>query len=141
MFLTTLSSQREAFTDMAEPANHDTTMSLRGFSSGVDGAKEKAVRDDDVRNEATQKGSHKKIQDTRQQQAHVKLVEKVDEGDSQVELRTPPTMERNLFLSALANGRLAVSKKCLTLLYRITRKSTPSTPRVCQNYVSTLPDE
>lgn len=101
---------------MAEPAKHDTTMGLRGFSPSVDGAKEQAVRDNDVRNEATQKGSQIRIQDTRQQLAHVQLVEKVDEGDSQVELRTPPTMERNLFLSALANGRLAVSKKCLTLL-------------------------
>lgn len=34
----------------------------------------------------------------------------MEEGDtSQVEARTPPAMERNLFLSALANGKLAVS--------------------------------
>lgn len=31
-----------------------------------------------------------------------------EDGESQVEARTPPAMERNLFLSALANGKLEV---------------------------------
>lgn len=31
------------------------------------------------------------------------------DGDGLVESRTPPAMERNLFLSALANGKIAVS--------------------------------
>lgn len=33
------------------------------------------------------------------------------DGASQVEARTPPAMERNLFLSALANGKLEVTNK------------------------------
>lgn len=39
------------------------------------------------------------------------FVEVTHAGNNQAESRTPPAMERNLFLSALANGKLAVSGK------------------------------
>lgn len=47
----------------------------------------------------------------------VELVE--DANGSQVEARTPPAMERNLFLSALANGKLAVSVNILPMEHKL----------------------
>ncbi|CAM9159889.1 unnamed protein product [Ascophyllum nodosum] len=87
-------------------------MSLKGFSASVDEAKEQAAKNGEDLSERNQAGDGDTLDEDSQHQQlllgpQVQLVEGDDGSDSQVESRTPPAMERNLFLSALANGKLA----------------------------------
>ena len=89
-------------------------MSLKGFSASVDEAKEQAAKNGEDLSERNQAGDGDTLDEDSQHQQlllgpQVQLVEGDNGSDSQVESRTPPAMERNLFLSALANGKLAVS--------------------------------